>query len=167
MSSLKHWLIMVSLTEIWFHSFYCWRVWGGGRGTCVRSPGVLTTNIKHVSLSSPELKVQLNFSEHRSSFFFTSSPELFGQIQSNFRRYMAEILPIRRKTLFNQSINQTWHKASLGKRDSSSLEGSCPFPREHDNKNILTAVKNILVRKHWTNFSQIWHKTFWGEGNSS
>ena len=42
-----------------------------------------------------------------NTFVFFNNIRLSQVIEQLFRRYMAEILPIRRKTLSNQSINQS------------------------------------------------------------
>ena len=81
--------------------------------------------------SSPELKAQVSFSYRLSSVVCPSVRSSvclsvnFSYFQLLLKNHWA-------------NFNQTWHKASLGKRDSSLLknERPRPFPRG-DNKEIV------------------------------
>ena len=70
-------------------------------------------------LSSPELKTQVSFSDHLLSGVCQSV-----RLSVNFSHFH----------LFLQNhwtnFNQTWHKASLGKGDSSLFKGDALFQRE-------------------------------------
>ena len=48
-----------------------------------------------------------------NTFVFFNNIRLSQVIEQLFRRYMAEILPIRRKTLSNQSINQSINSTTV------------------------------------------------------
>ena len=83
--------------------------------------------------SSPELKAQVSFSDHLWSVVCPSvCPSVnFSHFHLLLQNYWA-------------NFNQTWHKASLGKGDSSLLKWRAPrpFPRG-DNYEI--------VKIHWRN----------------
>ena len=69
------------------------------------------------------------------------------------------------------NFNQTWHKVSLGKGDSSLLKWRAitfPTGRYLQNSEItLTTLKNLLLKNRWANFNQTWHKSSFGKGDSS
>ena len=69
------------------------------------------------------------------------------------------------------NFNQTWHKKSLGEGDSSLFKWRAwPFSKGGllwNREITLTNFKNLLLKNHWANFNQIWHKSSLGNGDSS
>ena len=111
--------------------------------------------------SSPELKAQVSFSDHLSSIVCPSVRHL----SLNFSHFLL--------LLQNHwaNFNQTWHKASLGRGDSSLFRWRVkPFSKGRllrNSENTLTKLKNLLLQNHWANFNQNWQKASLGEGDSS
>ena len=69
--------------------------------------------------------------------FVTEQTTLRLHTEQKGRRHMAEILPIRHKTLFNQSINQTKHKVK------NTLQPF--FKREHKK-----------LKSYWAKTDRLW-----------
>ena len=71
------------------------------------------------------------------------SPSLFKNtcIQAENRRYMAEILPIRRKTLSNQSINQ-----SINQLINQSINPSRKQSNRNDSHSQLSSLRLQMAR---------------------
>ena len=74
----------------------------------------------------------------------------------NFKIFSRTTGPISTKL----STKHPWMKGI----QVSSNEGHCPFPKG-DNYEIaktLTKFKNLLLKNHWANLNQTWHKAFLG-----
>ena len=69
---------------------------------------------------------------------------------------------------YSSPFSQTWHKAPLGEGiQVCSNGGSRPFPRGETYeiaKMYWQNFKNLLLKNHWANFNQTWHKAPLGEG---
>ena len=113
---------------------------------------------------SPELKAQVSFYDHLSSGVCLSvrpSVRLSVNFSHNFSSSSTEPLGQFQPNLA-QSI--------LGWRGLKFVQmKGPPFPRGDNytnSENILTKFKNLLLKNHWANFNQTWHKASVGEGDS-
>ena len=84
-------------------------------------------------------------------------PRLYPrEIITELRKYIDNFLNLLLQNHWT-IINQTWHKSTLGKGDSSSFKWRAPE---------FTKFKNLL-RNHSANLNQTWHKSYLWEKYSN
>ena len=78
-------------------------------------PRLCNSNINSITSSNNTHNTNNNNSNHNIGK--TGTTNYANKVFLKFnRRYMAEILPMSRKTLFNQSIDQSWNSTWKGKK---------------------------------------------------